>query len=47
MSKKIVFFDIDGTIFDVDYGIMESTKNAIQKLNENGHIPIVRDVLEL
>ena len=41
MSKKIVFFDIDGTIFDVDYGIMESTKKAIQKLNENGHIPII------
>ena len=32
-----VFFDIDGTLWDKDNIIPESTKSGIQKLKENGH----------
>lgn len=32
-----VFFDIDGTLWDEKMNIPESTKKAIQKLQENGH----------
>lgn len=38
----VVFFDIDGTIIDEPTQIIpESTVRAIQKLRENGHIPVV------
>jgi Cof subfamily protein (haloacid dehalogenase superfamily) len=37
MDKKIVFFDIDGTIFDYENGITQDTKRAIEQLIENGH----------
>ena len=37
MSQKIVFFDIDGTIWDEHMVIPESTRLAITKLKENGH----------
>ena len=33
----IVFFDIDGTLWDEHNFIPESTKEAIKKLRENGH----------
>lgn len=36
--KKIVFFDIDGTIYHYKSGVIEDTKNAIQELRENGHL---------
>ncbi|WP_188454540.1 Cof-type HAD-IIB family hydrolase [Virgibacillus oceani] len=36
MDKKIVFFDIDGTLVDFDKKIPLSTKVAIQQLKENG-----------
>ena len=35
--QKMIFFDIDGTLWDEDYVIPESTKLAIAKLKENGH----------
>lgn len=38
LSKKIVFFDIDGTLLDHDKKIPVSTKEAIAKLKENGII---------
>lgn len=41
MSQKIVFFDIDGTIWDVNMVIPDSTKAAITKLKENGHKAIL------
>jgi Cof subfamily protein (haloacid dehalogenase superfamily) len=41
MSKKIIFFDIDGTLFAPDIGIPKSTLNAIEKLLENNHIPVI------
>ncbi|UJL47797.1 Cof-type HAD-IIB family hydrolase [Virgibacillus sp. NKC19-16] len=36
MNKKIVFFDIDGTLLDHDKKIPLSTKQAIEKLKQNG-----------
>ena len=38
MSRKAVFFDIDGTLWDEHFVIPESTKEAIRKLRENGHL---------
>lgn len=40
-NKKIVFFDIDGTIYEFGKGTPESTKEAMRKLRENGHIVII------
>ena len=42
MEKKIVFFDIDGTIIDNDtHKIPESTREALGKMRRNGHIAVV------
>lgn len=41
MSRRIVFFDIDGTLWDWNGDIPASTVEAIRKLRENGHIPII------
>lgn len=41
MSKKAVFFDIDGTLYDFRTGVIESTKKAIKKVRENGHLAII------
>lgn len=42
MEKKIIFFDIDGTLIGEESHIMlESTKKAIRKARENGHVCIV------
>lgn len=38
---KAVFFDIDGTIWDRNLWIPESTKEAITKLRENGHLAFI------
>lgn len=35
--KKAVFFDIDGTIWNENMQIPESTKTALKKLKEQGH----------
>lgn len=35
---KIIFFDIDNTIWDYNTIIPESTKRAIHRLHENGHL---------
>ena len=40
-EKKIVFFDIDGTVWDWEGKIPQSAKDAVKKLVENGHIPII------
>lgn len=37
-KKKIIFFDIDGTLVDRNGVISESTKTAIKELKENGHL---------
>lgn len=41
MDKKIVFFDIDGTIYKFTTGMPEDTALAIKKLKANGHIPVI------
>ena len=39
--KKIVFFDVDGTLVTRNNHIPKSTKNAIKALKENGIIPVI------
>lgn len=41
MDKKIIFFDIDGTIYRFDMGMPEDTFNAIKRLKLMGHIPVI------
>jgi Cof subfamily protein (haloacid dehalogenase superfamily) len=41
MDKKIVFFDIDGTLYLPEIGVPDSAKEAIAMLIDNGHIPII------
>ena len=41
MSRKVVFFDIDGTLWDWDGIIPDSTAKAVAELKANGHIPIL------
>ncbi len=41
MSRKIVFFDIDGTLYARDIGVPKSAIEAIHRLLENNHIPII------
>ena len=41
MNRKLVFFDLDGTVWDWKGIIPNSTKEAILKLKANGHIPII------
>ncbi len=41
MSKKIIFFDIDGTLYDPVLGVTDLTKQAIKELLEKGHIPVI------
>ncbi|SCP96469.1 Cof-type HAD-IIB family hydrolase [Anaerobium acetethylicum] len=41
MSRKAVFFDIDGTLYDDKLGIIDSTRKAIRQLVENGHLAFV------
>ena len=42
MDRKIIFFDIDGTILDEETNkIPESALEAIRKLKENGHLAII------
>ena len=36
-----IFFDIDGTLWDRDNNIPQSTKEAIHQLQENGHQPFL------
>ena len=42
MDKKIVFFDIDGTLIDDEtHTVPQSAIDAIHKAQKNGHILIV------
>lgn len=41
MERKVVFFDIDGTIKPYARPVPESTREAIHLLRECGHIPVV------
>lgn len=37
MKPKLIFFDIDGTIYDHDKHIPDSARNAVKALKEAGH----------
>ena len=41
MEKSAVFFDIDGTLWNYDKYIPDSTRVAIKKLRENGHLAFI------
>lgn len=41
MTGKLIFFDIDGTVWDWVRVIPPSTVEAMRKLHENGHIPLI------
>ena len=41
MTKKIIFFDIDGTIWNIHNEIPESTAEAIKRLRENGNLVFI------
>lgn len=38
---KIVFFDIDGTLVTPQNRLPDSTRQAIQQLKRNGHVPVL------
>ena len=40
-GQKIVFFDVDGTIYEGGKGTPESTRRALKRLKENGHVPVM------
>ncbi|WP_022750057.1 Cof-type HAD-IIB family hydrolase [Lachnobacterium bovis] len=40
-TKKIIFFDIDGTLSDFSGNIPKSTIDAIKKVRENGHLAFI------
>ena len=39
--RKAVFFDIDGTLWNQKYEILQSTREGIAKLRENGHLAFI------
>lgn len=41
MKRKIIFFDIDGTIYSYKTGIPQDTAEAISMLKQAGHIPVI------
>jgi Cof subfamily protein (haloacid dehalogenase superfamily) len=41
MNQKVVFFDIDGTLLTSQKQILDSTKQAISQLKDNGIIPFI------
>lgn len=41
MDKKIIFFDIDNTIYNRQLGISNKTKEAIKLLKQNGHMAFI------
>lgn len=41
MVKKVVFFDIDGTLVSRQNHVPESTKQAIEKLKNKGILPVI------
>jgi hypothetical protein len=41
MMRKLVFFDVDGTLVTRNNHVPNSTINAIEKLKENGVVPVI------
>ena len=46
MTQKLVFFDIDNTIWDANKNIPESTKEAVAALKRNGNKAVIDKWLE-
>lgn len=38
MDRKAVFFDADGTLYDIRKGVPDSARAAVARLQENGHL---------
>ena len=39
MKNKIIFFDVDGTLFSADIGyVTQAVKDAIKQTREKGHL---------
>lgn len=41
MGTKAIFFDIDGTLWDEQFHIPDSTKKAFEMLRKNGHLTFI------
>ncbi|MEG0255835.1 HAD family hydrolase, partial [Vagococcus sp.] len=41
MTKKLVVFDIDGTLITNDHQLLDETAEAIKRLQNNGHMVMV------
>ena len=41
MDRKIVFFDIDGTLLDLTGSVPESAVRAVETLRKNGHLAVI------
>lgn len=41
MEKKVLIFDIDGTILDLDKNIPEGVEEAFKQARDNGHITVI------
>ena len=41
MEKKVLIFDIDGTILDLEKNIPEGVEEAFKQARENGHITVI------
>lgn len=41
MDRKLIFFDIDGTLLPYRKTVPEDTRQALKRLMDNGHIPVV------
>ncbi|MDD3339020.1 MAG: HAD family hydrolase [Lachnospiraceae bacterium] len=41
MEKKIVFFDLDGTVSDIIDGVRPSVVEAIARVRKAGHVPFI------
>ena len=38
MNSKCIFFDVDGTILDIEKGVAKDVPSAIQNLHHQGHM---------
>lgn len=41
MQKKMIFFDIDGTLLNDEKKVLPNTKKALKQLKENGHEVVI------
>ncbi|MBR5968389.1 MAG: HAD-IIB family hydrolase [Lachnospiraceae bacterium] len=41
MNRKLVFFDVDGTIWDWKRVVPDSAREAVRRMRENGHLAFI------